>query len=94
MGNFRVDTENPRRHFCWCGIICGVICATGVILAAFFPPRGSNSCEDNGKVVLRLAEDLLFKAKGIHNFYSNKSRITDALQQDRPGLFRNLGGGP
>ncbi|GIY68717.1 techylectin-5B [Caerostris darwini] len=90
MGNFPEVTEKVRRHSCFCGIICGVICAAGIIIVAVFPPRGnSTSCADTGKAfaMLQLAESLLSKAKELSPTYEDIPRMaetSDALQQDRP----------
>ncbi|GIX71285.1 piggyBac transposable element-derived protein 4 [Caerostris extrusa] len=95
MGKFSEATETVKRHSCFCGIICGVICAAGIIIAAFFPPRGNNtSCADTGKAfaMLQLAESLLSKAKELNPTYEDIAETSDrriaetsdALQQDRP----------
>ncbi|GIY68712.1 techylectin-5A [Caerostris darwini] len=90
MGKFSEATEAVKRHSCFCGIIRGVICAAGIIIAAVFPPRVNNtSCADTGKAfaMLQLAESLLSKAKELSPTYEDIPRIaetSDALQQDRP----------
>ncbi|GIY68720.1 hypothetical protein CDAR_315441 [Caerostris darwini] len=95
MGSCPDAIEKIGQHSIFCGIICGLLCATGIIIVAVISPReNTTDCADsqNSLAVLQLAEDLLSKTKEFYHSCAHKSAtdvpgvtgVTDVLPQERP----------